>query len=165
VLLKLAAVAAVALLAAGCGGGSKPSEETTGSKLPPGCEVAGIEATVTGLLTAITAGQGAERFLASGDDFLGVSVVDPDRRFVTKSRAKALRFLRARHRHDENVRLLQMAVSRSDDENHVAIHFVITRVASDLPARGIRSHSASGDGLVNCVSRRVSLFRLAASGG
>ena len=85
--------------------------------------------------------------------------------FVTTNRAKAIRFLRARHRHAENVRLLQMAVNRADDENHVAIRFVITRVASDLPARGIRTHSASGDGLVNCVSRRVSRFRLAAAAG
>lgn len=161
-LLKLAPLLAVALIVAGCG--SKP-EEPSGSQLPPGCEVPVIQRAVTGLLTAVTAGRGIERWVARGDDFSGLSVADPDRRFLTENRARAIRFLERRHRFAENVRLLQMVVSPGNDANHVDIRFVITRVASDLPRRGIRTHSASGDGIVNCLSGRVSRFRLAASAG
>jgi hypothetical protein len=165
-LLRVALAAALATLAAGCGGSAdEEAQQPSGSQLPPGCEVAGIQKTVTGLLTAITEGRGIERFVATGDDFTGVAVSDPDRRFLTENRAKAIRFLRGRHRYAENVRLLQMTVAPANDANHVAIRFIIARVASDLPGRGIRTHSASGDGIVNCLSRRVSRFRLASSAG
>jgi hypothetical protein len=163
VLLRLAAVAAVAVVAVGCGAAKKPAPNA--SQLPPGCEVPVIQRAVTGLLTAVTAGRGIDRWLATGDDFRGLSVTEPDRSFLTQNRAKAIRFLAGRHRYAENVRLLQMVVAPGGDANHVAIRFAITRVASDLPARGIHTHSASGDGIVNCLSGRVSRWRLAVAAG
>jgi hypothetical protein len=163
VLLRLVAIAAVALVAAGCGGARKQPQ--SGSQLPPGCEVTVAQRAVTGLLTAVTAGRGIGRWVATGDDFRGLAVAEPDRRFLTNDRAKAIRFLERRHRYGENLRLLQMVVAPGGDANHVAIRFVISRVARDLPARGIRSHSASGDGIVSCLSARVSRWRLAVAAG
>jgi hypothetical protein len=165
VLLRPAAVAALALVAAGCGGGSKAPPEQQRSQLPPGCEVPAIQRTVTGFLAAVTAGRGVGRYLAPQDDFKGLGYAEPDRRFVTTDRAKALAFLARRHRSAENVRLLQLIVSPGGDANHVGIRFVLVRTAADLLRRGIHTRAASGDGIVNCVSRRLSLWRLAASGG
>jgi hypothetical protein len=168
VLLRLAVAAALALVAAGCGGGTEApqaQEQQQRSQLPPGCEVPVIERTVAGFLTAVTAGRGVARYLAPPDDFQGLGYAEPDRRFTTTGRAKALAFLARRHRFAENVRLLQLVVSPGGDANHVGVRFVLVRTAADLLQRGIHTRAASGDGIVNCVSRRLSLWRLAASGG
>jgi hypothetical protein len=165
VLLRAAAAAALVLALAACGGSEQAAEPT--SSLPPGCEVAAVQGIVTNLLTAVSKGDraGIARGLAPGDGFASLTVVDPDRTFTTESRAKAIAYLLGRHRHGENVRLLQMVVAQGFDENHAAIQFVVSRVADDLPGRGIRTHSAAGNGTVDCVSRAVSRWRLVASAG
>lgn len=160
-LLRAAALAAVVLVAASCGGKSAAPQPK--SELPPGCEVVGIAQVVRGLLAAVTAGDERRiaRLLSNPDDFQGLTVVDPDRTFATRSPAKAARWLAGRHRYRESERLLQLVVGKGADANHVAIRLTFTRIASDFPARGIRTHSAAGAGAVDCVTRTVSRLTVA----
>jgi hypothetical protein len=152
VLLKPAAVLALALALAGCGGSDKQAATTTApaSTLPPGCSVEEIDRIVTSFL--------AQPRLAPASFFELYAAYETDgRRFVSKKRAAALAHLRARQAAGERARLLSLRVN-SQDINHVRITFSLTRFAPDFRARGIHTRLAQGGGTIDCAHGLVAAW-------
>ena len=148
-LLRVATVTA-ALVLTGCGGSAKENATTVGSDLPPGCTVPEIDATVTSFL--------ATPDLAPPGSFQVYATYDGDgRRFVARSRAKALAHLRARHALGEVDRLIQLRVS-AQDVNHARITFRLTRYAPDFRGRGIHGRLAQGGGTIDCAHGKVAAW-------
>ena len=146
-LLRLAALGALAVLVAGCGGGKK-QPDTSG--LPPGCSPGEVDTIVTGFL--------AKPELAPAGEFDVVGFNESDgRKAVLRTRAKALAYLRARLARGERDRLIQLRVAK-DDFNHARITFQLTRYAPDFRARGIHSRLASGAGTVDCAHGKVAAW-------
>jgi hypothetical protein len=149
VLLRLLAVATVLGLT-GCGSSAKETATTTGSDLPPGCTVPEIDAIVTSFL--------ATPVLAPTGSFQVYAAYDGDgRRFVARSRTKALAHLRARRALGEVDRLIQLRVS-AQDVNHARITFRLTRYAPDFRGRGIHGRLAQGGGTIDCAHGRVAAW-------
>lgn len=146
-LLRLSALVALAVLAAGCGGGKKHADT---SGLPPGCSPAEVDAIATGFL--------ATPDLAPENDFDVVGFNESDgRKTLLRSRAGALAYLRARKALGERDRLIQLRVAK-DDFNHARITFQLTRYAPDFRRRGIHGRLAQGAGTVDCAHGKVAAW-------
>jgi hypothetical protein len=154
-LRSLVALAALCVVATGCGGGDEPA---TTSSLPPGCEVSAIDPIVTGLLEAVTRGDAAalRRLVPSGPNYL---VHDGrgrgERRVHLTSKRAVLAYFARRHRLHETLRLVSLRVAPASDANHVLVDLRLTRVAGDFRRRGLLSRLASATGRVDCVDRTV----------
>ena len=151
-LLKPAAILALTLALAGCGGSDKEAATTTAqaSTLPPGCNTKEVYRIVTSFL--------AQPQLAPASFFeLYASYETDGRKFVSKKRAAALAHLRARQRAGERKRLLSLRVS-NQDINHVRITFGLTRFAPDFRARGIHNRLAQGGGTIDCAHGLVAAW-------
>ena len=162
-LLRLAPLLLAAVVFGGCGGGGGGSDGTSTSSLAPGCEVEVAERAVTGFLAAVTAGTRTRiaARIATGDDFQGLDVEDPDgRSFSTGSRGRAIDYLAGRHRFGERVRLLRQLVAPGADANHDDVQFTLTRTASDFPGRGITNRLARGDGTIDCIHGTISRWHV-----
>ena len=146
-LLRVAALAAVAVLAAGCGA----SKKKTGSNgLPPGCSPAEVDRIVTDFL--------ATPDLAPSNEFDVVGFNESDgRKTLLRTRVKALAYLHRRHALGERDRLLQLRVAK-DDFNHARITFQLTRYAPDFLHRGIHTRLAQGAGTLDCAHGAVSAW-------
>ena len=157
-LLRLAALAGVVAVA-GCGGSSSKEAATTGTELPPGCEVERTEDVVRSFLSAISEGDRvALRRLVADDlrlfevhDGRGAGAQD----LVLHSKPKALAYLDRRIRARERLRLLNLQVQPGEDANHVLVTFGLTRLADDFRTRGIPNRVATGDGVVDCVDANI----------
>lgn len=142
-------VAALALAA--CGGDSKEAATTTAaSSLPPGCSVAEVEAIVIHFL---------ERPELAPPGFFQVYATNESdgRKFVSRTRAKALAHIRARKRLGERQRMISLRVA-PQDVNDVRITFELTRAAPDFLERGITTRIASGAGTVDCAHGRIAAW-------
>jgi hypothetical protein len=149
VLLKIAAAAAVLVLA-GCGGGTKAETTSAGPELPAGCTVPDVDRIVTAFL--------ATPDLAPPSFFQVYASYENDgRAFVARQRAKALAHLRVRRLLGERDRLIQLRVS-PQDVNHVRITFQITRFAPDFRQRGIHGRLSSGAGTIDCAHGKVAAW-------
>ena len=147
-LLRLAALAAVAVLAAGCGGGGKKKPDSNG--LPPGCSPAEVDRIVTDFL--------ATPDLAPSNEFDVVGFNESDgRKTLLRTRAKALAYLHRRQALGERDRLLQLRVAK-DDFNHARVTFQLTRYAPDFRKRGILTRIAQGAGTVDCAHGKVAAW-------
>jgi hypothetical protein len=150
VLLKLAAAGAVLALA-GCGGSSHDAETTTTSSFPPGCTVAEVDTIVTTFLSH-------PDYLAPPSFFQVYATTESDgRKFSTRSRSKALSYLRARIALGERMRLLSLRVA-PQDVNHVRITFRLTRFAPDFRARAIFTRLTQGAGTIDCAHGRIAAW-------
>jgi len=149
VLLRLAALATVALLAAGCGGGGGKEEQDT-SGLPPGCSPAEVDGIVTDFLAT------PDLAPASEFDVVGFNETD-GRKILLRTRAKALAYLRSRQALGERDRLLQLRVAK-DDFNHARVTFQLTRYAPDFLKRGIHTRLAQGAGTIDCAHGKVAAW-------
>lgn len=146
-LLRLAALGALVVLAAGCGGAKKQADP---SGLPPGCSPAEVDRLVTDFLT--------KPDLAPAGEFDVVGFNESDgRKAVLRTRTKALAYLRSRIARGERDRLIQLRVAK-DDFNHARITFQLTRYAPDFRARGIHSRLASGAGTIDCAHGKVAAW-------
>jgi len=155
VLLKAAAAVALAVIAAGCGGGSKPERTTS---LAPGCEVDRIAKIVNGFLGAVNSGDRARLggFVSVSPSFLiHDGTGKNEQRVHLTRRSGVLRYFAERHRLHEHARMISLRVAPGIDANHVLIDFRLTRTAADFPRRGITARLASGTARVNCVTDRV----------
>jgi len=149
VLLRVAAAAGLLALA-GCGGSAEDTATTTRSELPPGCTVPEVDAIVTSFL--------AKPDLAPPGSFQVYAAYDGDgRRFVARSRAKALAHLRQRGALGEVDRLIQLRVF-AQDVNHARITFRLTRYAPDFRGRGIHGRLAEGGGTIDCAHGKVAAW-------
>jgi hypothetical protein len=157
VLLRVVALAAAATVA-GCGGSAKQAA-STGSKLPPGCEVAQTETVVRRLLAAVTDGSREAVREVVADDLRLFEVHDGRgagaQNLVLKTKAKALAYLDGRIRAHETLRLVNLQVQPGGDANHVLVTFTLTRLADDFRTRGIPNRVATGDGVVDCVDATI----------
>jgi hypothetical protein len=148
VLLR-AAGAALLLALAACGGSG---QKAGSSDLPPGCTVPEADAIVRSFL--------AKPDLAPAELFQVYAAYDGDgRRFVARSRARALAHLRARLALGEFDRLIQLRVA-PQDVNHVRITFRLTRYAPDFRRRGITGRLASGGGTLDCAHGKVAAWAM-----
>jgi hypothetical protein len=166
VLLRLCAGCCLALSLGGCGGnggGADGASATTTSSLPQGCDPAAVKGAIDEFLAAITAGDRGRilRSLSPEPDFERLAIADPDGVFRTTSRTKAADYLAARHAHAENERLLQAIVDSGADAGHALVRFTIVRTAADFPARDIHNRAAIGEATINCLTQRISRWRLA----
>lgn len=146
-LLRLAALAAIAVLAAGCGGSKKKVDS---SGLPPGCSPAEVDRIVTDFLTTPD--------LAAGNEFDVVGFNESDgRKALLRTRAKALAYLQRRKALGERDRLLSLRVAK-DDFNHARVTFQLTRYAPDFLKRGIHTRIAQGAGTIDCAHGKVAAW-------
>jgi hypothetical protein len=149
VLLRLAAACALTVALAGCGGGTKKADAPK-SSLPPGCTVAEVEQTVNRFL--------ADPTLAPAGEFeIYASYESDGRKFVTRSRAKALAYLDRRKAAGEVSRVIQLTVAKQDF-NHARITFQLTRRAPDYVARKIHSRLVRGGGTIDCAHQQVAAW-------
>jgi hypothetical protein len=153
VLLRLAALALVAVVIAGCGGGTKSAAPTTtASNLPPGCTVDEVNSIITGFLS--------HPKLAPPAMFQVYATYESDGgKYVTRKRAPALAHLRARQAAGEKLRLIQLRVS-PQDVNHVRVTFEVTRFAPDFAARKLHGRVANGAGTIDCAHQQVAAWIL-----
>jgi hypothetical protein len=154
VLLRVAALALVAVGIAGCGGGTKSAATTTTTtnNLPPGCTVDEVNGIITGFLS--------HPQLAPPAMFQVYATYESDGgKYVTRKRAAALAHLRARHAAGEKLRLLQLRVS-PQDVNHVRVTFEVTRFAPDFAARKLHGRVANGAGTIDCAHQQVAAWIL-----
>jgi hypothetical protein len=153
VLLRIAALALVAVVIAGCGGGTKSAAPTTTTNnLPPGCTVDEVDSIITGFLS--------HPQLAPPTMFQVYATYESDGgKYVTRKRAVALAHLRARHAAGEKLRLIQLRVS-PQDVNHVRVTFEVTRFAPDFAARKLHGRVANGAGTIDCAHQQVAAWIL-----
>jgi hypothetical protein len=153
VLLKVAALALVAVVISGCGGGTKSAAPTaTTNNLPPGCTVDEVSSIVTGFL--------AHPQLAPPAMFQVYATYESDGgKYVARKRAAALAHLRARQAAGEKLRLIQLRVS-PQDVNHVRVTFEVTRFAPDFAARKLHGRVANGAGTIDCAHQQVAAWIL-----
>jgi hypothetical protein len=151
VLLRLAALALVAVVAAGCGGGTKSSvPTTTTNNLPPGCTADEVDSIITSFLS--------HPRLAPTAMFQVYATYESDGgKYVTRKRAAALAHLRARRAAGEKLRLIQLRVS-PQDVNHVRVTFEVTRFAPDFAARKLHGRIANGAGTIDCAHQQVAAW-------
>ena len=144
-------IALAVLALAACGGGAKKQVATTpASTLPPGCTVPEVNRIVTGFLT--------KPDLAGPGLFEVYATYESDgRKFLARTRAKALAHLRTRLRLGEQSRLIELRVGKLDF-NHARITFQLTRHAPDFVARGIHQRLVKGGGTIDCVHQRVAAW-------
>ena len=139
---------ALAVLAAGCGGGKKAAADQSG--LPPGCSPAEVDSIVTSFLT--------KPDLAPAGDFDVVGFNESDgRKTVLRARPKALAYLKRRQALGERDRLIQLRVAK-DDFNHARVTFRLTRYAPDFVQRGIHMRLAQGAGTVDCAHGKIAAW-------
>lgn len=147
-LLRPAALAAAALLAAGCGGSHEQAAPDSG--LPTGCDVPDVERIVTDFLTRPSVAPAGEF------DVVGFSESD-GRKALLRTPARAVAYLRRRQALGERTRLIQLRVA-PQDFNHTRITFQLTRFAPDFRARGIHGRLARGAGTVDCAHQQVAAW-------
>jgi hypothetical protein len=153
VLLRAAALAALAIVIAGCGGGTKAAAPTTtADSLPPGCTVDEVDRIITSFL--------AHPQLAPPAMFQVYATYESDGgKYVTRKRAAALAHLHARQAAGEKLRLIQLRVS-PQDVNHVRVTFEVTRFAPDFGRRKIHGRVANGAGTIDCAHQQVAAWIL-----
>jgi hypothetical protein len=152
VLLRVAALALVALAIAGCGGGTKAAPTTTGATLPPGCTIDEVDHIITDFF--------AHPQLAPPAMFQVYATYESDGgKYVTRKRAAALAHLHARQAVGEKLRLIQLRVS-PQDVNHVRVTFEVTRFAPDFAKRKIHGRVANGAGTIDCAHQQVAAWIL-----
>jgi hypothetical protein len=153
VLLRAAALAALAIAIAGCGGGTKAAAPTTtADSLPPGCTVDEVDRIITSFL--------AQPQLAPPAMFQVYATYESDGgKYVTRKRAAALAHLHARQAAGEKLRLIQLRVS-PQDVNHVRVTFEVTRFAPDFGRRKIHGRVANGAGTIDCAHQQVAAWIL-----
>jgi hypothetical protein len=153
VLLRAAALAALAIVIAGCGGGTKAAAPTTtADSLPPGCTVDEVDRIITSFL--------AQPQLAPPAMFQVYATYESDGgKYVTRKRAAALAHLHARQAAGEKLRLIQLRVS-PQDVNHVRVTFEVTRFAPDFGRRKIHGRVANGAGTIDCAHQQVAAWIL-----
>jgi hypothetical protein len=153
VLLRAAALAALAIVIAGCGGGTKAAAPTTtANSLPPGCTVDEVDRIITSFL--------AQPQLAPPAMFQVYATYESDGgKYVTRKRAAALAHLHARQAAGEKLRLIQLRVS-PQDVNHVRVTFEVTRFAPDFGRRKIHGRVANGAGTIDCAHQQVAAWIL-----
>jgi hypothetical protein len=153
VLLRVAALALVAVVIAGCGGETKVAvPTTTANNLPPGCTVDEVDGIITGFL--------AHPQLAPPAMFQVYATYESDGgKYVTRKRAAALAHLRARQAAGEKLRLIELRVS-PQDVNHVRVTFEVTRFAPDFAARKLHGRVANGAGTIDCAHQQVAAWIL-----
>jgi hypothetical protein len=153
VLLRAAALAALAIVIAGCGGGTKAAAPTTtANSLPPGCTVDEVDRIITSFL--------AHPQLAPPAMFQVYATYESDGgKYVTRKRAAALAHLHARQAAGEKLRLIQLRVS-PQDVNHVRVTFEVTRFAPDFGRRKIHGRVANGAGTIDCAHQQVAAWIL-----
>ncbi len=152
-LLRAAALAALAIVIAGCGGGTKAAAPTTtANSLPPGCTVDEVDGIITSFL--------AHPQLAPPAMFQVYATYESDGgKYVTRKRAAALAHLHARQAAGEKLRLIQLRVS-PQDVNHVRVTFEVTRFAPDFGRRKIHGRVANGAGTIDCAHQQVAAWIL-----
>jgi hypothetical protein len=148
VLLRLVAVASVALALVACGGSKQASAPK--SDLPAGCTVAEVDGIVTAFL--------AHPEVAPAAMFQLYAAYESDGgKFITRKRAAALAHLRARQAAGEKLRLIQLRVA-PQDVNHVRVTFELTRYAPDFGKRKIHGRIANGAGTIDCAHQKVAAW-------
>jgi hypothetical protein len=148
VLLKLAALAFVALALAACGGSKKAAAPK--SNLPPGCTVDEVDGIVTAFLAHPT--------VAPPAMFQVYATYESDGgKFVTRKRAVTLAHLRARQAAGEKLRLIRLRVA-AQDINHVRVTFQLTRYAPDFGRRKLQGRIANGAGTIDCAHQKVAAW-------
>jgi hypothetical protein len=151
VLLRLAAVATLALTLVACGGAKKAAAPRS-DNLPPGCSVTQVDNIVTAFL--------AHPALAPPAMFQVYATYESDGgKFVTRKRTAALARLRARQAAGEKLRLIQLRVA-PQDVNHVRITFELTRYAPDFARRKLHGRVANGAGTIDCAHGLVAAWIL-----
>jgi hypothetical protein len=148
VLLRLAAASTLALALTACGGSKQKAAPH--SDLPPGCSVEQVDAIVQRFL--------AQPTVAPPSLFEVYATQESDgRKFLARTRAKALAHLRQRVALGERSRLIQLRVA-PQDFNHVRITFRLTRFAPDFRARGIHQRLVQGAGTIDCAHGKVAAW-------
>jgi hypothetical protein len=151
VLLRIAALGALALTFVACGSAKKAAAPRS-DNLPPGCTVDEVDGIVTAFL--------AHPKLAPPEMFQVYATYESDGgKYVTHSRAAALAHLRARKAAGETLRLIQLRVA-PQDVNHVRITFEVTRFAPDFAKRKLHSRVATGAGTIDCAHQKVAAWVL-----
>ena len=147
-LLRLAALASVALVLAACG--SSKNAAAPKSNLPPGCTVAEVDGIVNAFL--------AHPAVAPTSMFQLYATYESDGgKFITRKRAVALAQLRARQAAGEKLRLISLRVA-PQDINHVRVTFELTRFAPDFGPRKIHGRVANGAGTIDCAHQKVAAW-------
>lgn len=151
-LLKLAAVAALAVTLAACGSSAKKAATPRSDNLPAGCTVTEVDSIITAFL--------AHPQLAPPEMFQVFATYESDGgKYVTRSRVAALAHLRTRKAAGERLRLIQLRVS-PQDINHVRVTFQVTRYSPDFGKRKIYGRVASGAGTIDCAHQKVAAWVL-----
>jgi hypothetical protein len=148
VLLRVAAASTLVLALTSCGGSKQKAAPH--SDLPPGCSVEQVDAIVQRFLARPT--------VAPPSLFEVYATQESDgRKFLARTRAKALAHLRQRVALGERSRLIQLRVA-PQDFNHVRITFRLTRFAPDFRARGIYQRLVQGAGTIDCAHGKVAAW-------
>jgi hypothetical protein len=147
VLLRLGAVALLALALTACGSDKKAAPP---SQLPPGCSIAEAEQVVTRFLRSAT--------FPPQRNFEVYATYESDKRsFVAHLVPKALAHIRARQKLGERDRLISLRVGKLDF-NRARITFSLTRYAPDFAARGIHTRLAKGAGTIDCAHQKIAAW-------
>jgi hypothetical protein len=150
------------------------SSDPEGMPLPRECEPRRIASVLLEFLEALNHGDHrARRFIAPDPEFNGWSVRAPDtgeRVFVKTPNSKLFGYLRRRHEQGERLGRLEIAVGPAPTTSlgpfsgahggapAAAFDFKLSRTASDLRERGIRTQLGSGKAGINCRTGRIFLW-------
>ncbi len=146
-LLRLGAVAFLAVALTACGGHKKAAPA---SQLPPGCSVPEAENVVTDFL--------ATPSFAPQANFDVYATYESDKHsFVAHLVPKALAYLHARQKLGERNRLISLRVGKLDF-NNARITFSLTRYAPDFAKRGIYTRLSKGAGTIDCAHQKIAAW-------
>lgn len=167
-------VSAVALLVlAGCTATS-PAPDADGDEMetqafevtrdsdsgPRACQPQAVGELMVGFLQKVNAGSDPTSSFASSFQWYSMTEGDPrngGRHFVTYKRDELSDYFKARARHDESMRLIELSLNYEDERNISHIQYVIERTADDTARFGTM---VSGKGAVACGEGKIELLSM-----
>lgn len=170
-------MATLPLVLIACGGGPDPQATSRqplsavivtrdDRSLPSGCRPREVAELIQGFFESFNRGEpsAAQVFAPELAPELGwFSVTEgargPGRRhFVARDRGTLSRYLAARHRRRERLRLIEVSVGYSRGLGQIG--FKVDRRADDLRGLGIRTRRAGGKGAIDCRRRKIAVWSM-----